>query len=76
MPYEMVLQGAKNLSFDEQLNLISYLANLVKEKTQNLVEQNLSKFNSMCSDAQKWAKDVGLTKNDIFEAIKQNRAEK
>ncbi len=39
-------------------------------------QDDLQSFRTACQQAQQWAQEVGLTKDDLGQAIKENRREK
>lgn len=52
--------------------------NEIKQTTADIAkkEVDLARFNEMCDRAQKWAKEVGLTEEILYDEIKKMRKEK
>ena len=71
--YAEVESQVLEMPYEQQLQLLSVIA----ENLKNSVEKSkLYRFNTLCTEAQDWAEEVGLTSDDIKTTIKQVRAEK
>ena len=73
MSYEAVLEQVKTVPeiyLDEISNYINYVLYRYEKQT------STERFNAVCAEAQLWAKEVGLTEQDVKDAIKEVRAEK
>ena len=74
MSYEAVMEQVKTVP-EECLGEISNYINYIVyryEKENSAAER----FARVCEDAQNWAKEVGMTEQDIKDTLKEMRAEK
>lgn len=74
MSYEAILEQVKaapEACLNEISNYIDYVVYRYNQRNEKLEE-----FNTMCAEAQTWAKSVGMKESDISAAIKEVRAEK
>ena len=74
MSYEALVEQIRSVPescFNEISNYISYV--LYRYEKQNSAAEH---FAAICAEAQSWAKDVGITEQDINDNLKELRAEK
>ena len=64
MSYSAITKEAANLTFSEQLNLLSYLANLISSRQQNTIESKIvSKEKSALESVYALSDSLHLTSN-------------
>ena len=73
MSYEAVLTQVREAP-EECLEEISQIIRYVVFRHEK--EARIDEFNTLCAQTQAWAKEVGMTEQDIADTIKEVRAEK
>ena len=78
MPYEVLEKQVRGLPEEALQELSSFVMYLQYKFGVNAEKKSaaLERFDNMCEEAQAWAKSVGMTEQDIKDAIKEVRAAK
>jgi len=71
-----MLLRAKSYADLKPFEMLAKRVGVFVEITENKTTDNIMKFNEMCKEARKFAKETGLMQNDISVAIKKVRTEK
>lgn len=61
------------LAREKKMSVSKFLSSLIRKESKTEEEKRWKKFTSKCENIKKWAKNQGITEQDIEEAIKEVR---
>lgn len=61
------------LAREKKMSVSKFISSLIKKESKTEEEKRWKKFTSKCENIKKWAKNQGITEQDIEEAIKEVR---
>ena len=61
------------LAREKKMSVSKFISSLIRKESKPEEEKRWEKFTSKCENIKKWAKNQGITEQDIEEAIKEVR---